>query len=107
MECRYVVITKYYHTLRDRFMADSETGRDVLYFHDLLPEGLSREVRNPHQCLYTETEEQATMLAKEILRKNPGVTTSVAEIHTIYTAKKPPNIQILTAKFTDKGLVPA
>lgn len=107
MAYRYVIITQFAQALRDRFTNDSETGRDLMYFHDLVPEGLTREVSRPHQCLYAETQEQADTIAKEVLRRNPSVTVSVGTITTIYTAKKPPNIQILTAKFTDQGLVPA
>jgi hypothetical protein len=107
MAYRYTIITQYSAALRDRFMNDSQTGQDILYFHDLVPEGLSREIRNPHQCLYAETEERADIIAKDILRRNPGVTVSVGSITTIYTAKKPSKVDILTAKFTDQGLVPA
>lgn len=103
---RYVVITQFTRTLRDQFATDSETGRDILYYYDLVPESLSRGVRNPYQCFYADTQESADSLAKEILRNNPTATVSVAKIETMYTAKKQANVTILTAKYTDQGLVP-
>jgi hypothetical protein len=107
MTPRFLIITQYVHTVRDRFAVDSETGRDLLYFHDVPPtEGLSRELRLPHQVLYAETEEAANAIARNVLFKNPGVTTYVGKIDTMFSAKTPPKVDVLTAKYTAKGLVP-
>lgn len=103
---KYIVSFSRFRRVRDRLGTDEETGRNFIYWGESTQAVEFNGLENPPPVMFTDTEQDALILADTLCKKFPGSIVHIGQTTSVLQSIVPRKIEVRHSKFTEKGLLP-